>query len=91
MSFATNAVKITGEPRYYEVTADSGNKRKLGFCASCGSPLFSRRDAARGAIGIMAASLDDPDLFHPAMSIYTSRAPAWAPFSAGLKSFPEAP
>ena len=55
-----NVVKIKGEPRYYEVTADSGKKRQLGFCATCGSPLFTKLEAMPNVIGITPASLDDP-------------------------------
>ena len=32
---------LTGEPRIYVKTAESGNRRAQGFCADCGTPLFS--------------------------------------------------
>jgi hypothetical protein len=86
-----DGVKIKGEPRYYEVTADSGKKRQLGFCATCGSPLFSKLEAMPNVIGIAAASLDDPNLFRPSMNIYTSSAPAWAIFAEGVPSFSKMP
>lgn len=86
------AVKLLkGEPRYHEVTADSGKKLSRGFCASCGSPLFTLMEAQPQVMGIRASSLDDPDLFKPGMSIYTSSAPAWAPFSEALPKFPKMP
>ena len=84
-------VKIKGEPRYYEVTADSGKKRQLGFCATCGSPLFTKLEAMPNVIGITPASLDDPNLFHPSINVYTSSAPAWAIFAEGVRSFPKMP
>ena len=86
-----DGVTIKGEPRYYEVTADSGKKRQLGFCATCGSPLFSKLEAMPNVIGITPASLDDPNLFTPGISVYTSSAPAWAIFAEGVRSFPKMP
>jgi hypothetical protein len=43
------------------------------------------------AIGITAASLDDPNLFRPAASIYTSSAPAWAIFAEEIPRFAKMP
>ena len=32
---------LTGEPRVYVKTGDSGNKREQTFCSICGSPIYS--------------------------------------------------
>ncbi|MBA8876769.1 GFA family protein [Phyllobacterium myrsinacearum] len=32
---------ISGEPRTYRKTADSGRQRVQGFCADCGTPIYS--------------------------------------------------
>jgi hypothetical protein len=86
------AIKILkGEPRYYEVTADSGKKIRRGFCANCGSPLFTLLEAMPDAMGIRAASLDDSSGFRPGMSIWTSSSPAWAPIVEHLPNFPKMP
>jgi hypothetical protein len=85
------AVKITGQPRYFEVIADSGKKISRGFCATCGSPVFSKPEALPNAIGIKASRLDDPNIFKPAMSLFTSSAPAWATFTEGAPKFPKMP
>jgi hypothetical protein len=82
---------LRGEPRYHEVTADSGKKLSRGFCQTCGSPLFSQPEVMPEAIGIKAASLDDPNQFTPGMSIYVSSAPAWAPAVEQLPKFPKMP
>jgi hypothetical protein len=87
MFVPADAVKIKGEPRYYEVTADSGKRRRLGFCLTCGSPLFSKAEALPNGIAIAAASLDDPGQFHPSVSVYTSSAPGWAIFPEGVQNF----
>jgi hypothetical protein len=86
------AVKVLkGEARYHEVTADSGKKLSRGFCANCGSPVFSKIEAMPDVIGIKASSLDDPNLFRPGMSIYTSSAPTWAQMAEGVPQFPKMP
>jgi hypothetical protein len=49
------------------------------FCGLCGSPLYSRREAAPQAMRLRIGSLDDPpaDLRIEA-HIYTEGIPAWA-------------
>lgn len=32
---------LTGEPKIYVKTGDSGNKREQAFCSDCGSPIYS--------------------------------------------------
>lgn len=82
---------IKGEPRYYEVVADSGKKVKRGFCTNCGSPVLGQLEAMPDVVGIRASSLDDPNQFKPAISLYTSSASAWAPMSEHLPKFPKMP
>jgi hypothetical protein len=78
---------LKGEARYFDVIGESGKKVSRGFCANCGSGLFTRGESFPDVLGIKAASLDDPNQFRPGMNIYTSSAPAWAPMSDKLKSF----
>jgi hypothetical protein len=72
-----DALKITGEPKYHEVKADSGHMISRGFCVECGSPLFTKLSANPNMMGIKAASLDDPSWYRPAMDIYTDSAQPW--------------
>ena len=32
---------LTGDPKIYVKTGDSGNKREQSFCSDCGSPIYS--------------------------------------------------
>ncbi len=92
MAVPKAALKILkGEPRYYEATADSGKKVGRGFCSDCGSPMFTLPEVLPDVIGIRVSSLDDPNQFQPAMSIYTSSAPSWAPISEHLPKFSKMP
>jgi hypothetical protein len=85
------AVKITGEVKYYAVTADSGNTFSRGFCPTCGTPLFGLSVGLPGAIGIRAGSLDDPSWYRPAVDIYTTSAQPWDTMNPDLPKFPKGP
>jgi hypothetical protein len=82
---------VKGEPRYFDVTADSGKTISRGFCSTCGTPLFSLLAAMPDVMAIKPSTLDDSSRFKPGMSIYTSSAPAWATFAENLPKFPKMP
>jgi hypothetical protein len=71
------AVKLTGEPRYYTTTGDSGKHVERRFCASCGAPVVAKLERMPDIIGLLAASLDDPSLYKPSLDIFTSSAQVW--------------
>ena len=86
-----NAVKITGEVKYYDVKGDSGNILSRGFCPTCGSRLFGKPAVVPDLMGIMAGSLDDPSSHKPAMDIYTASAQPWDSMNPELSKFPKGP
>src|SRR5262249_57935466 len=85
-----NAVKITGEVKYYDVKGDSGNILSRGFCPTCGSRLFVK-PVVMPLMGITAGSLDDPSRHRPAMDIYTTSAQPWGYIDSELPTFPKGP
>ena len=91
LGVSKDAFKLTkGQPKFYEFTADSGNRISRGFCPECGSPLFSQ-SPARDFIGIRASSLDDPSWHQPSMDIYTDSAQPWDYMNPELPKFPKMP
>ncbi len=46
------SLRISGEPKIYVKTGDSGNKRAQAFCPECGSPIYAC------AVG------DSPDIYN---------------------------
>jgi hypothetical protein len=76
--FPTAAVHITGAPRTYVSTADSGNEMHRSFCPTCGTPLFSAAAARPHLLYIRVGALDDRENLAPAATIWTSEAPPWA-------------
>lgn len=76
--FPADAVTVTGEVRWHDSTADSGNPMRRGFCPACGTPLFSVALTRPHLTFLRAGALDDPELIAPTATIWTSAAPSWA-------------
>jgi hypothetical protein len=85
------AFSATGEIRFHERPADSGNIVGRGFCPECGSAILSRNDSMPGMTFIRVSSLDDADAVEPQMTVYASRAPAWATLDRSKPVFDEMP
>jgi hypothetical protein len=86
-----NAIKITGEVKYYDVKGESGNILSRGFCPTCGSRLFGKPAVMPDLMGLMAGSLDDPSSHRPAIDIYTTSAQPWDYMNPELPKFPKGP
>lgn len=84
--FRIDAVTIEGPL----ATVNTSPDLKRGFCASCGTTMFSRRDSA-GIIGITTGSLDDPTLFRPQMHIFTASKQPWVMLDDGLPQYEAGP
>jgi hypothetical protein len=91
LAFPESAVKFVGDARTFTSTGDSGQPVTRGFCATCGTQMFSRGESNKGLILLKAGTLDDPAAFTPMAAIYASRAPHWDQPPAGLPAFPEMP
>ena len=82
--FPADKVTTTGEIRWHESVADSGNAMRRGFCPECGTPLFSLAESRPHLTFIRAGALDDPGLIGPQAVIWTGAAPDWATFDPEL-------
>ena len=89
--FPSDKVSWTGEIRYHDSIADSGNALRRGFCPTCGTPLTSAALSRPHLIFLRIGTLDDPDLMGPQMTIWTSQAPAWACISADIPAIDAQP
>jgi len=88
------ALRVTGDVTYHEVTGDSGNRVRRGFCPTCGARLFSEPSAVlllADLVGISAGSLDDPGGYRPMMDVYTSSAQPWDCMNPTLAKFTTLP
>ena len=85
------ALKITGNVKYHDSKADSGNTLSRGFCPECGSRLFGKTSAMTDLAMITAASLDDPSQYMPQMDIFVSSAQPWDHMNPALSKFAKMP
>lgn len=85
------AFSVTGEVRFFDRRADSGNVVSRGFCPTCGSPIYSINAGMPGVVFPRASVLDDPAAINPQMIVYTSKAPSWDHMDPELPSFPHMP
>ncbi len=80
-----------GSPKYFDLTADSGQTTRRAFCAACGSPLFGLPGSAPKLVTIRVGSLDDPTEFRPSQDIYTASAQPWDTMNPALPKVAKMP
>ena len=69
---------VTGAPRVYTKTADSGTRRDQAFCEHCGSPIYAATPGPEPRIySIRAGTIDQRQQLRPAGQIWTSSQLPW--------------
>jgi hypothetical protein len=84
LRLSRKAVALEGRLTAWESTADSGNRMRRSFCATCGTPVLSESSGAPDVVVVRAGTLDDPHRFPPRQNIWTASAPRWACIDAAL-------
>ena len=69
---------LTGEPKVYVKTAESGNKRAQGFCADCGTPLFSTTVSDRQVYVLRVGSIRQRAQLRPHSQGWCRSAQPWS-------------
>ena len=77
MIFPEKHVVVSGEVKYFESQADSGNMHNRGFCQNCGSQLFARFGNMPGMLGIKAGTLNDSSNYAPKLDFHVGSAAPW--------------
>jgi hypothetical protein len=80
---------LTGEPRIYIKTAESGNKRAQGFCADCGTPLFSTTETNREVYGLRVGSIRQRSELRPHSMGWCRSAQPWSMDISTLPQYPK--
>ena len=70
--FKEDDLRISGEPKSYEHTADSGNQMTKFFCPNCGSQIFGASSGRPGMKSVRSGTIDQCDLVKPAVNVYVS-------------------
>lgn len=74
-----SAFRITkGTPKRYSAHADSGRLLHRHFCADCGSPIYSQREATPETVVVRAGLFDNPGEMRIAGNIWTASARPWS-------------
>lgn len=69
---------LSGEPKTYVKTAESGNKRLLTFCPECGSSLYSTSEGeSPKVLGLRTGTARQRDQLVPKKQIWTRSAQHW--------------
>jgi len=80
---------VSGEPKLYDATAESGAIARRAFCPECGSALYATTSARPDFMGIRAGSLDDPSWFEPTADVWTASAQPWDVMDPRVPKFPK--
>ena len=82
-------VAVSGaEPKFYRLTAGSGQTHDVYYCPDCGTRLWSRFEAVPGdTILLRAGTLDDPAAVTPDVHIYTRSKLPWVRLPEGARAF----
>ena len=68
---------LSGELTIFVKVADSGNKRRQGFCGTCGSPIYATSDPAGPFYGLRVGSIRQRDQLVPKVHIFAKSMQHW--------------
>ena len=77
---------LSGSPRIFEKTAESGNRRVQAFCEACGSPVYSAAVENTPAYSLRVGCLDERESLPPQRQIWCRSALDWATDIASVPS-----
>lgn len=92
LAIPENAMTILkGEPKGFMSKGSSGSNVTRKFCENCGTPIFSELSVAPGLKVLKVGTLDDPSIFSPEVTVWTSEAQPWALIDEDKPCFAKAP
>ena len=80
---------VTGQPKGFAKTADSGHELTRYFCAECGSPLYTASPRHPAHIFITAGCIDDPSAVQPKHQGWVTSRVSWATIDPALPFYPK--
>ena len=70
-------VQMTGSPKHYIKTAQSGNRRDQVFCGTCGTHLYATDPDNPEIFGLRVGAIDERASLPPHLHIWCSSAMTW--------------
>lgn len=83
-----NGFKLTGQPKIYIKTAESGIKRAHGFCPECGTPLYATAITDPQVYGVRVGTARQRAALRPMRQAWFRSALDWA---LNIESLPKSP
>jgi hypothetical protein len=78
---------LSGKPKGFTKTADSGNELTRNFCQECGSPIFTSSPHHPDRVYVKAGLFDDPNVVVPAYQSWLSSSVSWSQIPLGLPGY----
>ncbi len=82
---------LTGTPKIYVKTAESGARRAQAFCPECGTHVYSAAEEDPQVFSIRTGTAHQRNQLLPTAQIWCRSAQAWAMNLGPMKQFPKAP
>ena len=84
----TAAFSMTGEPAFYERTADSGNRRVHAFCPKCGTNIYATGVGEKAAmLSLRTGTMRQRGELKPSRQIFACSALEWTEDVRGVPRF----
>ena len=68
---------LTGRPKIYVKTAESGNHREQAFCPDCGSPIYASAVGGTPPLSIRVGTIRQRDQLLPRKQVWFRSAQRW--------------
>ncbi|MCG7509220.1 GFA family protein [Mesorhizobium retamae] len=85
--YALDCVEVSGEPREFVRTAESGRKVRMYFCPTCGSTLYWKAEASPETVGVAVGAFADPAFAPPALSVFEKSKHDWVQLDETVQPF----
>jgi hypothetical protein len=82
--FPKEAVTISGTPREFTRTTDTGNSFTTGFCPDCGSTVYAKASRMPEITGVTVGTLADPAFPAAIRSVYEQSKHDWIVLPEGV-------
>ncbi len=75
----------------YKLLAENGNEVTRGFCASCGSPIYSHNSGNKAYLSVTLGTLEDTSNLVPEVAIFSRNRNPWDVVDDSIQSFDAQP
>ena len=82
---------LTGQPKIYVKTAESGNKRAQAFCPECGTAIYAAAVTDTPAYGLRVGTIRQRAELPPKKQVWCRSALPWAQNLEAIRQFPKQP